>query len=352
MITDRLKDVRDCLSDKRTADETAYRRQPDDKDLFGFGLGHDYKTDALQKILLSKAYRRLGAKTQVFPAATNAHVRNRLSHTAEVASIATLIAGILGLNENLSFAISEGHDIGHAPFGHTGEAFISEITGKTFRHEVFGVVIAQQIERQGEGLNLTHQVLEGMLKHSKGNADLTRIIGVPEEFNVVMCADKIAYVFCDINDIFEKTNLLNWIDYPEIAKLAQQFGKDTRERVNFCIECLCRESAEKGYVSFETSEAAKNFAELKKNMYKVYEWANVLNGPEILGRIYTFLSGAKILEGVNPAICLALMTDTDILWLNKQECITLQDFQRCSVAELIKSLKDRDIDFLNPDLDW
>ena len=354
MAGNELKDYLGCLSHKKTPDEAAYRRQPpeQDEDLFMLDFGDSFKADALQKIGPSKAYRRLGSKTQVLTATTNAHIRDRLSHTGDVANVATFIARVLGLNENLCLAIAYGHDIGHAPFGHAGESFISEVTGKEFRHELFGLVIAQHIERHGLGLNLTHHVLEGILNHSRGAKEVLRSRGVSEEANVVMYADKIAYVWCDINDIFQRTKILDYSDFPEIGRLAAACGKNQRERFAFCITGLCRESAEKGYVSFEGSEAAKIFSELKKNMYEIYELANLLNGIEILKRVYGFLSGAKIIKDVDPAIVLALMTDTDVLWLDGKQQVGLKDFQECSVAELIGSLRDKDIDFLDPDLNW
>lgn len=349
-----LRDCFGCLSHKKTPDGAAYRRQApeQDEDLFMLDFGDDFKVDALQKIAPSKAFRRMSFKTQVLTATTSAHIRNRQNHTYEVANIATSIARVLGLNESLCLAIALGHDIGHAPFGHAGEGFLSEVTGKEFRHELFGLVIAQHIERQGQGLNLTHHVLEGILNHSRGTSEISRSEGVSEEASVVMYADKIAYIWCDINDIFERTKIMGYSDFPEIGRLADACGSNQRERFAFCIKGLCHESAEKGYVSFEESEAAKIFSELKRNMYEIYELANLLNGIEILKRVYGFLSGAKIIKGVDPAIVLALMTDADVLWLNGKQQIGLKDFQECSVAELIGPLRDKDIDFLDPDLNW
>lgn len=349
-----LKDCFRCLLHKKTPNEAARRRQKlelDDEDLL-FDFGYTFSVDAYQKIIPSKAFRRLGSKTQVLTAATSAHIRNRQSHTSDVVNIAITIARILGLNKDLCLAIAFGHDIGHAPFGHTGESFISEITGKEFRHEVFGVVIAQHIERQGKGLNLTHQVLEGILNHSRGYNNFTRIENVFEEANAVMYADKIAYIWCDIKDIFERTKILDYSDFPEIRKLVDYCGRNQRERIAFCVRSLCYESAEKGFVSFQESEAAKTFLELKNKMYKIYELANVFNGAEILERVYGFLSKAKIIEGVDPAIVLALMTDADVLSLFGKKSISLKDFRECSVAEIIGHLKDENIDFLDPDLNW
>jgi len=343
-----------CLARKKTPNSAAQRREPSalDEDLWILHYGNDYSIDAFGKILVSKAFRRLDSKTQVLTANINPHVRKRNSHTSEVVNAATIIARILGLNEDLCLAIALGHDIGHAPFGHLGEDFISEITGKNFRHEVFGVVIAQHIERQGKGLNLTHQVLEGIKEHARGLGNLSPKESVSEEANVVMYADKIAYVLADINDIFERTRILDYRKFPRIHKLAYRCGENQRERMAFCIKGLCQESAEKECVSFETSEAAKIFSELKDNMYKVYGLVNLQNSAEVLGKIYSFLSETKLIGNVEPALVLALMTDVEVIYLYGKDCISGRDFYDCSVAEIIEHLNGKNIDFSNPDLDW
>jgi putative nucleotidyltransferase with HDIG domain len=351
-----LKKYLGCLAHKRTPDEAAWRRIPPelDEDQWMMLPGQSFSVDALGKITMSKAFRRLGAKTQVLTRMINAHARKRLTHTFEVANVATLIAKVLGLNEDLCRAIAYGHDIGHAPFGHPGEVFISEITGKEFRHATFGLVIAQHIERRGEGLNLTHQVLEGILVHSRGEDTLpeTKKGEISEEAKVVKYSDKISFTLADIDDVFRRTRVLSFRTFPEIDRLLYICGEHQRERLAFCVDGLCRESAEKGYVSFEMSEPAKVFAELKSNMDKVYNLVNLQNSAEILGRVHSFLAKTELIERVNPAIVLALMTDDDVLYLYGKGCINPEDFYDCSVAEIVKHLKDKDIDFSNPDLDW
>lgn len=351
-----LEKCLDCLAHKKTPDSVARRRRlsESDEDQWMMIRGDNFPVDASGKIATSKAFRRLGAKTQVLTEAINAHVRKRLTHTFETANIATVIARILGLNEDLCRAIAYGHDIGHAPFGHAGETFISEITGKDFRHATFGVVIAQHIERQGEGLNLTHQVLEGILGHS-GSSDVlpgTKGVKLSEEAKVVKCSDKISFTLADINDIFRRTKVLDLGAFPQIDRLLRLCGNNQRERVAFFISGLCRESAEKGCVSFKTSEPTQIFAELKSNMDKVYDLVNLQNSAEILGRVYSFLSKTALIGNANPAIVLALMTDDDVLYLYGKDCINIRDFYDCSVAEIIEHLNGKNIDFSNPDLDW
>jgi len=348
-----ILDCQGCLSIKKTHDKEARRRKPaeSDEDVLILSLGHNFAVDAHQKIGPSKALRRLGDKTQVLTRATiNAHVRDRLTHTNEVANISTMISRILGLNENLCLAIAKAHDIGHAPFGHLGEKVISEITGRNFRHEVFGAVISQHIERGGQGLNLTHQVLQGILNHSRGAQNPVRAVNVSEEANAVTFADKIAYIWNDIKDIFERTKILDIRDFPKIKKLTELCGKNQRERISFCVENLCYESAERGYIFFGDSEAAQIFFELKKEMFEVYRQTNVLNGAEILKKVYDFLTKTDLIGNADPAVVLALMTDTDVISLSEGKCINIGDFKRCSVSEIVPYLKD--IDFTNPDLSW
>jgi len=354
MFNKRILDYLGCLSEKRTPDESARRRYPPelDEDARIMVLDKDqFSNDAFLKIIPSKAFRRLSSKTQVLTGNKNAYVRNRLSHTQEVAYNSNTIARILGLNEDLCYAIALGHDIGHVPFGHAGESFISDITGKKFRHEVFGVVVAQKIERRGKGLNLTWQVLQGILNHSRGKGSIERTENIFEEANVVMYADK-PYIWGDINDIFERTKTLDYRDFPDIKKLADIFGKNHRERTATYIESLCCESAQKGYVSFQESEMAKTFFELKNLMYKVYNLVNLQNSDEILERLYGFLSKTELIGGVDPALVFALMTDDDVLSLFGKVCINARDFNDCSVAEIVGHLKGKNINFFDPDLNW
>jgi dGTPase len=202
----KLKEYYNSLAHLKTNDKAALRRDlpENDDDNYMFSFGSPYLIDAQHKILPSKAIRRLDSKTQVLTGILNKHVRTRLSHTYEVISFAVLAARILGLNENLCYAIALSHDIGHPPLGHNTEKFISTISGKTFRHEIFAVVIAQKIERKGNGLNLTYQVLEGILNHSRGSDSLFLPEKSTPEANLAMYADKIAYIFADINNIFPK----------------------------------------------------------------------------------------------------------------------------------------------------
>ena len=155
------------------------------------------------RIIHSKAFRRLKHKTQVFLAPEGDHYRTRLTHTLEVAQIARTIARALGLNEDLTEAIALGHDLGHTPFGHAGEAVLKEIHPGGFSHPRQSLRVVDVLEKGGEGLNLTYEVRDGILKHSKGMGSLLPGEGeeaVTLEGQVVRLSDVIAYVNHDLDD--------------------------------------------------------------------------------------------------------------------------------------------------------
>src|SRR3712207_811522 len=127
------------------------------------------------RIIHSKAFRRLAGKTQVFLAPEGDHYRNRMTHTLEVAQIARTITRALRLNESLTEAIVMGHDLGHTPFGHAGEKVLAKLMPDGFHHVKQSLRVVDQLERDGAGLNLTHEVRDGILKHSKGKGAIFKI---------------------------------------------------------------------------------------------------------------------------------------------------------------------------------
>ncbi len=297
--------------------------------------------DAVHKIMPSKAVRRLENKTQVFTGFLNMHIRNRLTHTLEVANVACAIAENLGLNTDLAFAMALGHDLGHVPFGHAGENFISESHGIDFRHEKFGVVICQMIERQGKGLNLTRQVLQGILLHSRGAGDLDIVFdGTPMEANLVMYADKIAYVFADINDIFERWQKLSIESYPGINELLKFFGATQRERIATCVNALCEESAKANKVLFKTSETAQQFAILKRLMYTIYDKCNQKNAPIIL-RIVSELLWQYFKDDELALLFLCLMTDSEVMHLYRTCELNDESIKLYGAYEILPFIKGR-----------
>lgn len=154
------------------------------------------------RIIHSKAFRRLKHKTQVFLAPKGDHYRTRLTHTLEVSQIARTIARALRLNEDLTEAIALGHDLGHTPFGHAGEDVLREIYPGGFDHYKQSLRVVDLLERNGRGLNLTYEVKDGIVKHSKGKGEIfsSRTRSETLEGQIVRVSDVIAYVNHDLDD--------------------------------------------------------------------------------------------------------------------------------------------------------
>ncbi|MEO6397664.1 MAG: deoxyguanosinetriphosphate triphosphohydrolase [Tepidiformaceae bacterium] len=187
------------------------------------------------RILHTKAFRRLKHKTQVFIAPSLDHYVTRLTHTLEVAQVARTITRALNLNEDLAEAASLGHDIGHGPFGHAGEEALAECLPEGFRHNHQSVRVLDQLEGGGEGLNLSFEVLDAIGKSSKAREDIfAEGWGVPEtlEGQVVKTADAIAYVNHDIVDAI-RAGLIAESDLPDFAR--QTLGRSHSERLNTLI---------------------------------------------------------------------------------------------------------------------
>ena len=158
------------------------------------------------RILHSSAFRRLKTKTQVFLSPVGDHYRTRLTHTLEVSQIARTMSRALRLNEDLTEAIALGHDLGHSPFGHAGEAALNRICPHGYRHYEQSVRVVEYIEKNGCGLNLTKQVRDGILCH-------TNLTAATAEGNIVRLADRIAYINHDIDDAI-RAGILREDDLP------------------------------------------------------------------------------------------------------------------------------------------
>lgn len=182
------------------------------------------------RIVHSKAFRRLKRKTQVFISPEGDHYRTRLTHTLEVSQIARTVARALRLNEDLTEAISLGHDLGHTPFGHAGEDALNEIYGgEGFRHFEQSVRVVELLENDGAGLNLTQEVRDGILHHTCGKEAFT------PEGKIVRICDKIAYINHDIDDAL-RAGILKRSDIP--LKSKDVLGNDCSERINTLVRHL------------------------------------------------------------------------------------------------------------------
>ena len=187
------------------------------------------------RIIHSKAFRRLKHKTQVFIAPLGDHYVTRLTHTLEVSQIARSIARALNLNEDLVEAISLGHDLGHTPFGHAGEEVLNALCSRGFSHSEQSLRIVELLEKDGRGLNLTWEVREGILKHSKGKQDIQGYIFDPPstlEAQICRLADSVAYINHDIGDAI-RARLINESDLPRSA--VELLGTTNSERINTMV---------------------------------------------------------------------------------------------------------------------
>jgi len=186
------------------------------------------------RIIYSKSFRRLKHKTQVYIKTSSDHYRTRLTHTLEVAQIAKTIGRGIGLNEDLIEAIAMGHDIGHVPFAHNGEEVLNNILPQGFRHNENSIRVLTKIEKLGAGLNLSLEVLDGILNHSGFSSKSLKAATL--EGQVVRYSDKIAYVNHDIDDSI-RAGLLSDSMLPAsaIEVLGAKHGKRIDTLVKDCI---------------------------------------------------------------------------------------------------------------------
>ena len=187
------------------------------------------------RIIHSKAFRRLKHKTQVFLSPESDHYRTRLTHTLEVSQIARTIARALRLNEDLTEAIALGHDLGHTPFGHAGERALQELTDIGFTHYEQSVRVCEKIEKDGAGLNLTYEVLDGILHHTTGEQAHTL------EGRVVRMADRVAYINHDIDDAV-RAGVISEDDIP--GEIVKSFGSSKSERINTLVTAIVENSGD------------------------------------------------------------------------------------------------------------
>ena len=219
-----------------------------------------YQRDT-DRIVHSKAFRRLMHKTQVFLSPEGDHYRTRMTHTLEVARIARTITQALGLNEDLAEAIAMGHDLGHTPFGHAGEVALTQCIGAPFRHNEQSLRVVDLLEKDGAGLNLTHEVRNGILCHT-GDPWPDTLEGM-----VVRRSDQIAYVNHDIDDAI-RAGILSNEDIPKA--ITDVLGHTHRDRVNTLVCDAIHTSREAGEVAL-TPRVDAALKDLRAFMFeKVY----------------------------------------------------------------------------------
>ena len=181
------------------------------------------------RIIHCKSFRRLKHKTQVFLSPESDHYRTRLTHTLEVSQIARTLARALRLNEDLTEAIALGHDLGHTPFGHAGERALNELTCGGFSHFMQSVRVCERLEREGKGLNLTYEVLDGIMHHTRGEWASTL------EGKIVRYSDRIAYINHDVDDAI-RAGVITADQLPK--EVIEHLGKTKSERINTLVRSI------------------------------------------------------------------------------------------------------------------
>ena len=210
------------------------------------------------RILHCKAFRRLKDKTQVFLAPHGDHYRNRLTHTLEVSQTARTVAKALRLNEDLVEAIALGHDLGHTPFGHAGERALDKLNPMGFAHYKQSVRVAQVLEKKGRGLNLTWEVIDGILNHRTSGRPATL------EGQVVRLCDKISYIHHDMDDA-HRAGLISEDDIPITIRML--LGYTIRERLNTLIHNIVENSQGKDTIQM-SEEVYQAMMDLRKIMFQ------------------------------------------------------------------------------------
>jgi len=245
------------LWDKATPSYPALRREPEPDSPIRTPFQRDR-----DRIVHSKAFRRLKHKTQVFIAPEGDHYRTRLTHTIETCGIARTVARALGLNEDLAEAIGLGHDLGHPPFGHIGEetldAALRERGGRSFRHNRQSLRVVDVLERDGRGLNLTEAVRDGILNHTGAEQPLTL------EGRVVRLVDRVAYINHDLDDAL-RAGIIGADDLP--AAEIELLGSTGAKRIDTLARDIVEESRKAGDI-VQSDEIGQAMLLLRKFMFE------------------------------------------------------------------------------------
>ena len=284
------------------------------------GIRTDFQRDR-DRIIHSKAFRRLMHKTQVFLEPEGDHYRTRLTHTLEVAQIGRTLSRALRLNEDLTEAACLGHDLGHTPFGHAGESVLDYLHTGGFKHNEQSLRVVDRLEKNFAGLNLTHEVREAVLHH---NYDVDGGQGAGTlEGRLVKLADRIAYINHDIDDAV-RAKILKAGDLPR--ELINMLGDTHSGRINTMVRSVISESLDKNYVrmSAEIWEAANRLREFLFERVYCNETvkSEAKKAERILEQLYAyFIKNYDLLvseyepiiaeEGIDRAVCdyIAGMTD-------------------------------------------
>ncbi len=255
------------------------RQYPEEKDV----VRTDFQRDR-DRIIHSKAFRRLMHKTQVFLAPEGDHFRTRLTHTLEVSQIARTIARALNYNEDLTEAIALGHDLGHTPFGHNGEDVLNRIHPGGFSHNVQSLRVVDVLEdnrhRQGQGMNLTMEVRDGIVNHTGPDIPFTL------EGQIVHLADRIAYINHDIDDAL-RSGVISFDDLPRAS--IELFGRSHRNRINALVMDTIRNSDGKDQIC-QSPEFREEMNDLRRFMFERVYQSPIVKRDEDLAKVETVIA--------------------------------------------------------------
>jgi len=256
------------------------------------------------RIIHSKAFRRLKHKTQVFLSPTGDHYRTRMTHTLEVSQIARTVARALGLNEDLTEAVALGHDLGHTPFGHAGEEVLDQIVPGGFDHNRQSLRVVDHLEKGGKGLNLTMEVRDGIEKHSKGKGDILSQDPLEKamtlEGQVVRVADIIAYISHDLDDAI-RGGVISSQDIPSFC--LQVLGDRSSKRIDTMVRNLVMHSLKDPSLGLLMGdEVLQAMVKLREFLYeRVYDLGRVhedfIKARKVIMELYQiFLSDPGLLD--------------------------------------------------------
>lgn len=254
-----------------------------EKDIPKCDIRTDFQRDR-DRIIHSKAFRRLMHKTQVFLSPEADHYRTRLTHTLEVTQIARTIARALRLNEDLTEAAALGHDLGHTPFGHAGERLLQKVYSPLFRHNEQSLRVVEKLENNGYGLNLTAEVRDGILHHTGGSGPAST-----PEGSIILFADRIAYINHDIDDAC-RAGILTETDIP--LALRKELGYTHGERIDTMTNSVVRASMDSDVIKMEKS-VSEATTELRSFLFEAVYKNPIAKGEEgkaeeLLGSLYEY----------------------------------------------------------------
>ena len=283
----------------------------------------------VDRIVYSKAFRRLKHKTQVFLQPEGDHYRTRMTHTLEVNRIARTMARALSLNEDLAEAVALGHDLGHTPFGHAGERALNALMPGGFAHYQQSVRVVERLEKNGEGLNLTWEVRNGILCHTKGQPAATL------EGQLVRLADHIAYINHDIEDAL-RGGIIYPIDIP--LEISSVLGFTQSDRIDCLVNDAIRASQGQSEIR-QSPEVGEAMLALKDFMFENVYTNPLAKGEEgkaqkMLGMLFEYyrsdpdqlpadFQSIRAEEGVDRAVCDYIAGMTDPYALEKFEDLFL-----------------------------